>query len=333
MTLRRAQAQEFDCARTSATRSRHSAQSGFSLLEMLVSIAILLVIMGSTLSLMNSQQRSTQSVESKADVYESLRGATELMTQEIGQAGLVSLPGVTSSPPVAQPTLTQAVSASAVPQNVLITTNMADSMFVGEKLLIDTAASEELVTLTAVNASSDQIAAVFTNPHAIGAIVKVFGTFPNGVMNTSDASHLKLLGDINSNGTLAYAEYDCNPNATGTGTLTRSITTVTPLTVTANASDPLLTNLLSNPGGTPCFTYTTQTVNVSGVPTTFVTNVAITLSVQATHPDEQTGLPVTMTKSLLNVAPRNVLMGWELANDVPPVTDRLQATPVNVASW
>jgi prepilin-type N-terminal cleavage/methylation domain-containing protein len=333
MMLLFAQAQDSRLVRHTAARSGRSGQNGFSLLEMMVSIGILSVIMGAVLSLMNGQQRSTQNVQLKADMYESLRGATELMTQEIGQAGLVSLPGATSSPPVAQPTLLQSVISSAVPQNVSVTPGIADSMFVGEKLLIDTGAAEELVTTTIVNAASDQITAVFANAHAVGTIVKVFGTLPNGVMSSSDATHLKLLGDINSNGTLTFVEYTCNPNAAGTGTLTRSITPVTPLTVTPNAADPLLTNLLSNPGGTPCFAYTTQAVNVSGVPTTFVTNVAVTLSVQATYLDPQTRQPLTLTKSLLNVAPRNVLMGYELATDTIPVPTRLQPTPPNVVAW
>jgi hypothetical protein len=255
------------------------------------------------------------------------------MMQEIGQAGLVSLPGVSSSPATAQPTLTQAVTASVAAQTVSVTAGKVDSMFVGEKLLIDTGASEELVTLTAASASTDQITAIFNNPHATGAIIKVFGTFPGGVMSTSTATQLKLFGDINSDGTLAYVEYDCNPNAAGTGTLARSFTTVTPLTAAANPADPLLTNLLLNPGGTPCFQYTSQIVIVSGTPTTFVTNVAITLSVQGTALDQQTGQPLTMTKSLLNVAPRNVLMGLEVATAVPPVPARLQPTPPNLVTW
>lgn len=329
MTPVPAQAQGFNLARRSAARGSRLAPNGFSLLEMIVSVAIMVTIMGTVLSLMNVQQKSTQTQQLKGDMYESLRGASELMTQEIGQAGLVSVPGLSSSPPVAQPTLTQAVGASVVAQLVSVTAGTVDSMFVGEQVLIDTGVVEELVTLTAVSASTDQITAVFNNAHANGAIIKVFGTFPNGIMNSSTATQLKLLGDINSDGKLTYVEYDCNPNAGGTGTLTRSTTTVTPLTIAANAAAPLLTNLLTNPGGTPCFTYTSQVVGGN----TFVTNVAVTLSVQATYRDPQTGQPMTMTKSLLNVAPRNVLMGLELATAAPPVLTRLQPTPPNLATW
>jgi prepilin-type N-terminal cleavage/methylation domain-containing protein len=305
-----------------ACPTRH-VEKGFSLIEMMISVAILVVVMGAVLSLMNAQQKSTQNQQLKADMYQSLRGASELMTQEVGQAGLVSVP----SP---QPTLGAGVVPSPVPQLVAVAPATAvDSMFVGEQLLIDTAGSEESVTLTAVSASTGQITGVFGNAHPAGAIIKVYGTFPNGIMASSTATQLKLLGDINSDGTLVYVEYDCNPNAAGTGTLTRSITPVTPLTIAANASVPLLNNLLTNPGGTPCFAYTTQVAAGN----TFVTNVAITLSVQATYLDQQTRQPMTMTKSLLNVAPRNVLIGLELASAAPPVVGRIQPTPPNLATW
>jgi Tfp pilus assembly protein PilW len=323
-------------ARRGAPRPIRQVEKGFSLLEMIVTVVVLMGVMGAVLSLMSAEQKSTVTQQLKGDMYQSLRGASELMTQEIGQAGLVSLPSVTSTacPNTTQPTLTQAVTANAVAQLVSVTSGTVDSMFVGEKLLIDTGASEELVTLTVVNASTDQITAIFNNPHATCAVIKVFGTFPGGVMSSSDGTHLKLFGDINSNGTLAYVEYDCNPNAGGTGTLTRSITTVTPLTVAASTADTLLSNLLSNPGGAACFVYTIPpSVTVGGNTYTFVTNVAITLSVQTSERDPQSGQFLTMTKSLLNVAPRNVLIGLELATAVPPVATRLQPTPTNLASW
>jgi prepilin-type N-terminal cleavage/methylation domain-containing protein len=326
----------FPVRRVTPSAIRQS-EKGFSLLEMIVTIVVLLGVMGVALTLMTAQQKSTVTQQLKGDMYQSLRGATELMTQEIGQAGLVSLPSVTNAacPNTTQPTLTQAVAASAVAQLVSVTAGTVDSMFVGEKLLIDTGAPEELVTLTAVNASTDQITAIFSNPngHATCAVIKVYGTFPGGLMSSSDGTHLKLFGDINSNGTLAYVEYDCNANAAGTGTLTRSTTTVTPLTIAANTADTLLSNVLSNPGGTACFQYTTQTVTVSGTPYTFVTNAAITLSVQTAERDPQSGRFLTMTKTLLNVAPRNVLMGYELATAAPPVATHLQPTPPNLLTW
>jgi type II secretory pathway pseudopilin PulG len=323
--------------RTRPTRRRMpplQAQEGFSLIEMLVSVVVLMAVMGAALSLMNSEQKSTQTQQLKGEMYGNLRGATELMTQEIGQAGLVSLPGLTSSPVVA-PTLAANITASTVAQTVAVNPagppSPGDSMFQGEQLLIDTGPSQELVTLTAPP-SSNGIKAIFSNSHTNGAPITVLGTSPGGVIPNSvaggsDATHLRLFGDINSDGTLAYVHFDCDPTA---GTLSRSLTIVNPTTTLANVSENLLNNLIANPGGTPCFQYTTQSVTISGTTYTFVTNVAITLSVQTSERDPQSGQFLAMTKSLLNVAPRNVLMGWELANANPPVPTRLQPTPPNL---
>jgi hypothetical protein len=225
----------------------------------------------------------------------------------------VSLPG---NP---EPALSAAVVASPTEQTVPVSS--VASMFVGQKLLIDSGSSEELVTLTGVSASPPQINGIFGMTHASGAVIKALGVFPNGVMTSSTATQLRIFGDIRADGSLVYVRYDCNPNA---GLLTRSITTVTPWTTWANQPDVLLTRLIPNPGGTPCFALTTA--SAGGY--TFVTNVAITLSVQTSVPDPQTGTYLTLTKSLRNLAPRNLLIGLELAH--VPHTARLQPTPPNL---
>jgi len=61
---------------------------------------------------------------------------------------------------------------------------------------------------------------------------------------------------------------------------------------------------------------------------TLITNVTITLSVETSTPDPQTGQYQKMTKSLLNLAPRNVMTALELANSA--FMRRLQPTPPNL---
>jgi hypothetical protein len=102
---------------------------------------------------------------------------------------------------------------------------------------------------------------------------------------------------------------------------------MTVVTPTANASNPpetLLNSLIPNPGGTACFQYTSATAG----PYTFVTSVGITLSVRTAAVDPQTRQFVTMTKSFLNLSPRNVLSGLNLAR--LNYTSRIQNTPPNV---
>ena len=93
-----------------------------------------------------------------------------------------------------------------------------------------------------------------------------------------------------------------------------------------NAGQVLLTNLLPNPGGTPCFTYEQKTV--AGA--TYVLNVAITLTTQTQFRDRVTRQFQTETKALLNVAPRNVFEAWQLASLA--VSKRIHPMPPSVTN-
>jgi hypothetical protein len=270
-------------------------------------------------------------------MYENVRGAVELMAQEVGQAGAVSLPSTA-------PTLSAGVSVSASAQTATISSTT--SMFVGEKVIVDTGTNEELVTLTAVSPGTNQIAGIFSVAHASGAPINVMGVFPNGIVapgttngstGTSTGSYsatvtepassvLNLFGDLNADGTLVYVRYTCDTTATP-GTLTRSVTTITPGSNTISSSQYLLKTLITNPSGTACFQYTTATAGGY----TFVTNIAVTLSVRTVNRDPETNQYVTMTKSFLNLSPRNILTAFKLASS--SVTSRLQPTPANVSLY
>ena len=88
----------------------------------------------------------------------------------------------------------------------------------------------------------------------------------------------------------------------------------------------LIDNILANPGGTPCFTYQTQ--SAGGV--NYVTDVAITLTVRTQNRDVNTNDFQTESKALLNVSPRNVFNVWQLAG--LGVTNRVQPTPATVTA-
>jgi prepilin-type N-terminal cleavage/methylation domain-containing protein len=279
---------------------------GFTLLELLISMAVMLVVSAAAFSLLNACQRSYGSTTLKADMNSSARSAVELLTQEIGQAGLLNTPPVQ---------LSQAVIQGPNPQAVNVTSTAG--MFVGEKLLVDPGTAPEVVVVTALGTNA--VTARFSQPHTNAAPVIASGVFPQGILSTSTATQLQLLGDINADGTLMYARYDCDVVA---GTLSRSITPIT-----AAASNPpvvLVENLLPNPGGTPCFTYTSSIVGGF----TFVTTVGITMTVQTAYRDPQTGGFDTLTKSFMNLSPRNIRSGLEMAN--LSLTDRLQPTPPGI---
>ena len=320
--------------RSLGLRSCPAKCAGFSLLELLVSITVLVVISGGVLSVIGFYQKSFGRTEIRSDMYENVRGVAELMEQEIGQAGLVSLPAST---------LTSAVAPSVLAQTVNVSSTT--SMFVGEQLLVDAGNSEELVTVTALTATT--IKAIFAKAHTIvptAPPITALGVFPSGIVppltaDGSTANVLNIFGDINADGSLVYVRYTCTPGTSAApGTLTRSVTTITPGVNAIGASQTLLSTLIGG-AGLACFQYVSQ-ASTSGF--TFVSNVGFTLSVQATRPDPQTLQYSTMTKSFLNLAPRNVLAGLEWANNNTGITPalcpnnsscRLQATPANVTLY
>jgi Tfp pilus assembly protein PilW len=281
------------------------------MLELLVSLTVMLIVASAALGVLSYAQKMFASQQMQADMHGGLRGAFELMTQEIGQAGALS--SVTY-------TLTPAIVSSSSAQSAVI--NSTTGIFVGQKLIVDTGSSQETVSVTALD--STHISAIFTKSHAAGAIVAGRGVFPQGVLSSSTSTSLKIFGDINADGTLVYVQYDCDTTA---GTLARSVTTIAPGVTTQNASQLLLTNLVANPGGTACFQYASG-VTASGY--TFVPSVGVSLTVQTAQRDQQTGAFVTMTKSFSNLSSRNVLAGLALAQASPAVTNRLQPTPTGV---
>jgi prepilin-type N-terminal cleavage/methylation domain-containing protein len=307
----------FECQRRPSARQSISKSKGFTLLEMMVSTAVILVVVGGVVSAISLSEQTFSRTEVKSDMYENVRGVAELMTQEIGQAGLVTLPASS---------LSSAVNSNLTAQTVNVSSTA--SMFIGESLLIDAGTNEEQVTLTNVGATT--ITAIFGKNHVVGAPLTALGVFPSGIVppgtvDGSSATVLNIVGDVNGDGSLVYVRYVCAPGTTAApGTLTRSVTPITPGVNTISASQNLLTTLVASPGGTACFQYTTSTV--TGF--TFVNQLGITLTVQTTSPDPKTGQYATMTKSFLNLEPRNVMAGLEMVN--ANITNRLQATPPNV---
>ena len=189
---------------TRAEPSSHPA-AGFSLPELLVSVMLLLSAMSTVTMLLGHMATSHRTVWNRTEMHSAVRGATELLQQEVGQAGLVALPGVV--------TLTAAVNTGV--QTVGVTS--AAGMFVGERLAIDAGSSQETVTLTAVNVAGNQITASFTDTHASGAAVAAVGGFASGIVpsttaNGSTGAVLKLFGDVNGDGNMVYVEYTCDTN-------------------------------------------------------------------------------------------------------------------------
>jgi prepilin-type N-terminal cleavage/methylation domain-containing protein len=324
---------------------KRKRQSGFTLMEMLVALVIFLIVSSIVMSGTVQMMKTQGTVSNRTEMHSSVRSATELLQQEIGQAGRISLPA--SVTPV---TMTGPVTAGTVAQSVAISSTV--NLFPNMLLDIDAGQNFEVVTVSAVSAGN--ISAVFSKSHGTGSIpVQVSGSFGTGIVppaagltcattgytafpgpgTGSDCNTLKLYGDINGDGTIVYVEYSCD-TSTNPGYLYRNqvanavvVGTTKPA---VNSSMYLLSNIEPNPNVTGCFNYQVQNASVNGVSVPFVTDVAVTLTVQTQLRDTRTNAFQQETKALLNITPRNVFYVWEATSlgEVP----RNQPMPANIAS-
>jgi prepilin-type N-terminal cleavage/methylation domain-containing protein len=306
---------------------KNRTQQGFSLIELLITLAIMLVVSAIVLSLSYDMTMRQASVANRSDMHSSVRGVTQILQQEISQAGRIAWPpraplcGGVAGCAYPYTTLTTAVDVDEANGGGPAALNVAvtEVLFDGIRLLVDVGDAQEVV---AYNAAGDE---TFKYDHAVGAEVRPAGAFGEGIIAaTSTGTVLQMFGDINDTGGMVYVEYVCNPDAAG-GTLTRQ--EVAWDADPADAPEPvvLLRNVLPNPDGPDpdtadddCFTYQRPdpvTVTVDGINTTFdfTLNVGVTLTAKAEFDDIQTGAEQVETKALLNVSPRNVFEAWQLS--------------------
>ncbi len=318
-------------------------EGGFSLIELVVVVAIMMMVSGIVMTGVADATKAQRTMSNRVQMHAGVRSATELLQQEVGQAGRVTLPGTTP------PTLTATVNAGTTTAVL----SSAAGMFVGERLVIDPgsfnqgtlSSNEETVEVSAVNTATNTITisrsvdamdatiqASFVNTHAAGTPVRVYGGFSSGVVppgmtNGSTGTVLKLYGDVNGDGNMVYVEYTCDTN---TGNLYRNSMAFDATAKPAvTATDVLLENIQANPDNTACFTYMPNPLPTVGG-NTFVLDVAITLTVRTQIKDPTTGQYQTETKSLLNVSPRNVFHTWQLSS--AGMNNRVQPIPPTVTA-
>jgi prepilin-type N-terminal cleavage/methylation domain-containing protein len=334
--------------------NRGRSESGFSLIELLVATTLLLVVSAIVTTALMQMTTAQKTIWNRTEMHSGVRGATELMQQEVGQAGRVTLPNPLTL-------VTQVTTAMVSPTSCNPATPAAGAQWVtvssasipvtsGIFVHSTTPVSYEMLTvLDGDNQESFRVAdkdatriyACFNKTHPVGATLTPLGGFATGIipdsgmLNPSTDKVLKMYGDINGDGNMVYVEYTCD--WVTTHNLYRNVTAfdaATKLAVTD--SNILLSNIYENPGlpPTPCFKYQTSTINitVNGTPTpfTFVLDVAITLTVETEQVDPVTKRKQKETKALLNVSPRNVFNSWALAG--MSYTDRIQSTPASVTA-
>lgn len=78
------------------SRRTNRARAGFSLVEMMVAVALLGVVMFAMYSLFNQTQKALRTAVGQADVNEPARAALDLIADNLRQAGATGIPGVTN---------------------------------------------------------------------------------------------------------------------------------------------------------------------------------------------------------------------------------------------
>lgn len=313
------------------TRTR--SESGFSLVELLVATGLLLVVSAIVTGALTQMRNSQMTIANRTAMHSGIRGATELLQQEVGQAGRISLPGagtVTLTGPIAAAALCDTTNPAT--NAVTVPVNAVTGLFAGMMLTTLDGDSSETVTVVSVNTGST-ITACFSLAHAAASVTAMpLGGFatgiipPTGITNPSSGSVLKMYGDINNDGNMVYVEYTCDLAARNLYRNTMAFDAAAKPAV--SDSDILLDNIVANPDNTACFQYQTATITVNGTDYTFVLDVAVTLTVETQQVDPITKVRQTETKALLNVSPRNVFDAWAYGG--MGYTNRIQATPATV---
>jgi prepilin-type N-terminal cleavage/methylation domain-containing protein len=232
--------------------------SGFSLLELMASVAIVGLLMSAVFTFLAQSQKRFQGDVVIAESNQSARAALEVMAQEIGQAG--ANPNFNTNKIFAAPSTTPNSQPVASATAQVVTLNDICQILPGDWVGVDSGQNYEMVQVTATNPKSGTncaypktvggtITAVFQQDHCqtgstgctvpeptTGAvppwppvITSLKQAYPTGILQgtgTSDDKTLEFFGDINADGVLNYVVYSLYCPA-GAQTVTISSTTYT----------------------------------------------------------------------------------------------------------
>jgi prepilin-type N-terminal cleavage/methylation domain-containing protein len=228
--------------------TRAHSESGFSLIELMVAMGVLLVVSSIVTTALLQMTNAQTTIWNRTEMHSGIRGATELLQQEVGQAGRVTLPGIITlgeaidvfggvAPAAAEACVAYTPLLDAVPVQVL--TDNTDGFAAVYGMWAVTGPPSSYIALTTLDGDNTEtiivgsttwpstITACFTKPHAIGTVLAPMGGFASGIvppeppdatvtppypgyLNGSTATKLKLFGDINGDGVMTYVEYTCD---------------------------------------------------------------------------------------------------------------------------
>jgi hypothetical protein len=338
-------------------------ETGGTLLELLISMAVFLTIAGSVVGSLATAQRNYRHSELQVALEQKMRAAGELLSQEINQAGLqpsgvdangLGLPLTTVASASCTGSSLTCITGSSTAQWVNVTS--VAGIYAGEWLWVDVGPGPncygsgycEQVSVVAVNTSPAQIKAVFQQNHTaqtVGGTVYPtpmygMGSYPEGLVppylnsnpnaappsGGSTTTQLELFGDLNGGGNALLAVIYACPS-TFPGSFTRTEYDVTTSPATQLSTNTLVDNVTACSFTYPVATGTTQKTSPqqylpSGEP--IIMSVGLSITAQTAQPDPQTHQPITITKSFLNIQPRNVISALNVASTT--VANELQTS-------
>src|SRR5215469_13664468 len=157
-------------------------QAGFTLMETMIALVILLGVSAVVMSGMVQMMWTQGTITNRTEMHTSVRSATELLQQEIGQAGKMSLPTPPAGVAWAMTTAVFVPAATGVTTVPAATFNVFDPagnpvLYEGEWVTVDTGLNKEAVQLTCLAgpgncpAPSNTWQATFYNSHILGPIL------------------------------------------------------------------------------------------------------------------------------------------------------------------
>lgn len=335
-------------------RKARRCEAGFTLVELLISVALFLLLAGPVLSSLARSQKTYRTSELKVSLEQKMRAALELMSQEVSQAGLqpsgvdtdgLGLPLTTVAASACTGTPPTCISASpTVDESVQVSSTAG--IYEGEWLWVDagtgpncsTSGPCEQVVVDGVSAGPPAtISAKFKYNHTAQTInsttyptpIYGLGQYPQGIVppgtttsGGSTSSQLELFGDVKGLGdSLLAIIYTCPSSFPGPFTRTVYDGTTGNQISTTSLVDNVTSCTFTYPSPLP--TVPSGCGSMSGK--SIITSVGVTVTAQSTMNDPATHAPVTVTKSFLNIQPRNVISALYVACGT--IANELQPNP------
>ena len=309
--------------------------AGFSIIELMISVALFLILSAAIMSSMIKTQQTRRTNEIHANLEDRVRAASEMIIHDVGQAGKNMAPdyqlftstgfsSVSSTLGYTNGSGSTACgsSGSSFQLATVTTSSSTSSLYPGESVLIDSGAANQEQGWICGSVSSGTLSVMRSASaanYAHGAATTFYpaGAFAEGVLSqnrtglASSSSQLLLIGDIDESNSLVLVRYLCPPSGTA-GSLTRTVWNLSAAANSVGNTATLLDNVVcyfdyADDAASPYIT------NKPAGPSDHYNNYyivqAVNLYITATSDSKEliTNQPFTVTKSYENIQPRNLL--------------------------